>query len=126
MTPNSGKTFLIVSFFTSIAIITWQERKNASWWGGAHPKRYIGACVAYGMLGIAEPIISPQLAGILGIGLAMGLTMKGKLTGIAWGMPSDRFGGQDSSPPQSKPRGTNAGLTNLGASIRAAVNGGAR
>lgn len=67
----SGKRMFIAAFIGSVAIITWQEisRFNRL----PLPSRFIDAGLAFGLLAIAEPIISPELAGVLAWGLLMGL-----------------------------------------------------
>jgi len=72
-TPSemSGKRLFLMAFFTSCALISWQEVKTFK--RLPLPSRFVGAGVAFGLLAISEPIISPQLAGSLAWGLVMGL-----------------------------------------------------
>ena len=71
MTPESGRRVLMVSFFLALAILTWQEVRDAKVF--PRPRRYISAGIVYGLLGVVAPFISFQVAGLLGVGMILAL-----------------------------------------------------
>lgn len=75
----NGKAVILGSFVGSIAIISWREFKNpdSSWPIPIPPPyRYIGAGVAYGLLALVADTLNDQIAGIIAVGLFIGLAFQ--------------------------------------------------
>lgn len=75
MSEQNGRQLLLGMFFLSLAVVAWDEIKH----GGVmpRPRRFIGAGVVFGILGLAAPFISYKLAGIFGAGMLLALMYKG-------------------------------------------------
>lgn len=95
MKPSTGKGLLVTSFIATIGVITWREIKTNK--RVPLPSRYVGASVAFAMLGIAEPIISPELASILGAAIVMAVTVRGKASATNGPAGGSGSGGQGGS-----------------------------
>lgn len=74
MSDQAGHRLLATAWMTGIGIISWQEIKNSHQM--PVPKRFVGWSVAIGILDVLGPIISFELAGVLAVGLAIGLFIK--------------------------------------------------
>lgn len=75
-TPSetTGKRLYLAAFFGACAIISWQEIRTFQ--RLPLPSRFVGAGMAFGLLALAEPIITPPLAGTLAWGLLFGLAYR--------------------------------------------------
>lgn len=71
MSPEAGRSTLLVSFFLALAIVSYQEIHDAKVM--PRPRRYISAGMVYGILGVLAPFISYQLAGLFGVGMILAL-----------------------------------------------------
>lgn len=71
MSDATGHNMYMVAYAGSLAIITYQELKDFN--RLPLPSRYIGASLAFGILAILEPVITPKLSGTLAWGLLVGL-----------------------------------------------------
>jgi hypothetical protein len=71
MNEDTGRKLLVTSFVFAIIIAAWSEIKEFK--RPPQPKRFVGAGVAYGLLGLIAPIISIELAGLFGVGLLLTL-----------------------------------------------------
>lgn len=71
MTPETGRRMLLITFILALAIVTYQEVHDAKLI--PRPRRYIGAGVVYGILGVLAPFISYPLAGWFGAGMVLTL-----------------------------------------------------
>lgn len=86
---------IVGSFFCACAVITWRDIKtpDKAWPLPAPPPyRYVGAGVAYGLLGLVGAFFSDRLAAVLAIGLLVGLTFQtaqsqtGGISGLVQGV----------------------------------------
>lgn len=71
MNPNTGKRLLVTSFLIAVIMVTWSEIRDYK--RVPTPQRYVGAGVAYGLLGVTAPFITFELAGLFGVGLLLTL-----------------------------------------------------
>lgn len=71
MNDAKGRQLLVMSFFVAIAMVTWQEVRDAKI--VPRPRRYVSAAMVYGILGVAAPVLSYSFAGILGVGMVLAL-----------------------------------------------------
>jgi hypothetical protein len=71
MNPNTGRRLLVTSFLLAVIMATWSEVHDYK--RAPVPSRYVGAGVAYGLLGVLAPFISFELAGLFGVGLLLAL-----------------------------------------------------
>jgi hypothetical protein len=68
---------MLSGFVIAAGIITWQEIHNCHtlpW-----PPRYVGAAIVFGTLDLLSPVISPELAGLIGFGIVIAFIINGTL-----------------------------------------------
>lgn len=76
MNPSSGHKMMLAGFTLCAGLITWQEIhtcKTFPW-----PPRYVGAAITFGMLDLLSTLISPELAGMIGLGFVIAFIVNGK------------------------------------------------
>lgn len=71
--PRSVHRIIAISWVAGMSIITWQEIKASG--QPPIPKYYVGWSATMGILDLAAPLISYQLAGVFAIGLTIGLAL---------------------------------------------------
>lgn len=75
MSEQGAKSLLLTCFLLAIAIVSWDEIKHGGMF--PRPRRFIGAGLVFGILGFAAPVISVQVASVLGAGMVLALLYKG-------------------------------------------------
>lgn len=68
-----GRRMLFGAWLTLMGVIMWQEIKVNG--RAPEPSRLTGATVAMAMLDLAAPVIGWPVAGVMGLGLAIGLSL---------------------------------------------------
>ena len=76
--PKQSHRTIAACWVLGMAIITWQEVKANK--DAPIPKYYVGWTATMGILDLAAPIISFQLAGVFAVGLVIGLMLTRKPT----------------------------------------------
>lgn len=102
---NNSRTAILGSFVAACAIITWRDIKNpdSSWpLPVPPPYRYAGAGVAFGLLGLVGAFFNEKLAGVLAVGLVIGLGFQTAQQGIS-------NGGSSGGTPTNIPGNTGSG-----------------
>lgn len=79
MTDQQGRSLLIGAFIIAIIMVCWDEITVKK--VPPRPARFVGAGVAFGLLGLAAPVISYRLAGLFAVGFALTLMYKHYATG---------------------------------------------
>lgn len=88
----NGRGILIAEYGIAIGMVFWSQYKTNQLL--PPPSRMIKASLAYGLLGVAAPFISPQVAGALGAGLLMALIYNTVGTGtVPVGTDNNDFSG---------------------------------
>jgi hypothetical protein len=75
----NGMRMIFASYVVVLAMITWREIKNPPSDNPIflpEPQRYVSATVAFGLLGLLGETLTDRLAGVLAIGLAVGMGMQ--------------------------------------------------
>ena len=82
----NSKAVILGSFVGSVAIITWRDFTNPdpSWpFPVPPPYRYIGAGVAFGLLGLVADTLNDRIAAVIAFGLLIGLAFRYYNGGVA-------------------------------------------
>lgn len=71
MSDDTGKSILGLTFILAIALVIWDELKNNH--RVPVPKRFVGATLIWGTLGLVGPLITYPLAAVLALGFLVAL-----------------------------------------------------
>lgn len=82
----NGQRAIFASFLGCVAIITYREIKTPMEGvplpGMPTPSRFVGAGVAFGLLGLVAEFLSDKIAAVLAIGLFIGLAFQTAQTNV--------------------------------------------
>jgi hypothetical protein len=90
----NGPGVIFGCYIGAISIITWREftNPNADWPMPLPPPfRYVGASVAFGLLGLVGTVLDDRIASVIAIGLLIGLgfqTAQNKASGSSGAAPT--------------------------------------
>lgn len=106
MSESTGRSILLATFLAALATLTWSEAHKYQ--VVPRPSRYVGAAVAWGILGFLAPAVSYRLAAMFGIGLYLALLYQyfnpggNQFVAQGLGTASPGPGTPDSQPQQTK------------------------
>lgn len=75
MSRETGRGILAASFVACVLIIGWKQVK-ANPGKLPTPQSFVFAGLVYGLLGLLEPVLSPQLTSTFGAGVAIALSIR--------------------------------------------------
>lgn len=71
MSDQQGRALLLGAFIVGLTLIVWDEITVKK--VPPRPARFVGVGIAFGLLGLATPVITYKLAGLFGAGFALTL-----------------------------------------------------
>lgn len=75
MNRDTGRGILAASFVVCVVIVGWKQIK-ANPGKLPAPQAFVYAGIVFGLLGLAEPLLSPELTSLFGAGVALALSIR--------------------------------------------------